>query len=123
MKNDLFKRILEFSVNVIELCQLLGKGIEERNIRSQISRCATSVGANYQESQSASSRADFINKLSISLKELNETIFWLFLIERTFGKMNPSLNSKLNPLINESEQLQKILNACILTARQRGERR
>ena len=117
MKNDLYKRILDFGVGMVEMSPLLGQGIEAKAIRSQLVRSATSIGANYQESQSASSKADFINKLQISLKELMETIYWLHLIERVYAKKDPPLASLLEPMIPESEELRKILNASILTAR------
>jgi four helix bundle protein len=117
MKKDLFKRLLDFGVGAVEISQQLGQSIEAKAVRSQLTRSATSIGANYQESQSASSRADFINKLQISLKELMETIYWLHLIDRTFGRRNENLRDKIIILINESEELRKILNACILTAR------
>ncbi len=117
MKSDLFKRVLDFGAGVIEISQQLGQSIEAKAIRSQMVRSATSVGANYQESQSASSKADFINKLQISLKELMETIYWLHLVDRVYAKKDPQLASLLEPMIPESEELRKILNACILTAR------
>ncbi|MCX6270493.1 MAG: four helix bundle protein [Bacteroidetes bacterium] len=117
MKNDLFKRVLDFGVGVIEISQQLGQSIEAKAIRSQMVRSATSIGANYQESQSASSKADFINKLQISLKELMETIYWLYLVDRIYAKKDQNLASLLTPLVAESEELRKILNAGILTAR------
>jgi four helix bundle protein len=117
MKNDLFKRVLDFGVGVVEISQRLGQSIEAKAIRSQMVRSATSVGANYQESQSASSKADFINKLQISLKEVMETIYWLHLVNRVYCKKDMDLASSLAPLLAESEELRKILNACILTAR------
>jgi four helix bundle protein len=117
MKNFLFKRVLDFGFRIVEISQQLGQSIEAKAIRSQMVRSATSVGANYQESQSASSKADFINKLQISLKELMETIYWLHLIERVYAKNDLHLASQLKPIISESEELRRILNACILTAR------
>jgi four helix bundle protein len=117
MQNDLFSRLVKYGASILELSASLGVGIEMKAIRSQLSRSATSVGANYQESQSASSRADFINKLQIALKELRETLYWLSLLQTTNG-VKIDKNYNLTQLIDESQQLIKILNSCVLTAKQ-----
>jgi four helix bundle protein len=117
MEWNLFYRLLDFGTAVINLSNKLGDGIETKAIRSQLSRSATSVGANYQEALSASSKADFINKFHISLKELMETIYWLHLIKST-SPNDPTIQKSLIPLLRESEELRKILNSSIITAKE-----
>jgi four helix bundle protein len=70
------KRLFEFAVNVLKLLGNLKGGKEFEVIKYQLAKSATSLGANYEESQAASSRADFGNKICILLKELRETNYW-----------------------------------------------
>ena len=72
--------------------------------------------ANHAEAQSAESDADFIHKLKIALKELRETHRWLELIQRVPLVNNPE---KLTEIINETDQLERILNASITTVKNR----
>ena len=76
-------------------------------IKYQLIKSATSVGANYQESQSASSLADFRNKIRISLKEISETSYWIQLVKLIQEKSNNNLNEI--PILQESKELEKIL--------------
>ena len=73
---------MDFAVSVINL----GKGLKERResiISNQIGRSGTSIGANIREAQYAHSKADFIAKMQIALKEANETGYWLELLYKT----------------------------------------
>jgi len=72
----------DFAVMIIELVKTL-KGKHETIISHQIGRSGTSIGANIREAQYAHSRADFISKLQIALKEANETGYWLELLVKT----------------------------------------
>lgn len=83
MANNLSERFLNFAADVIKVGKKINKTYEGRHIYGQFFRATTSAGANYEESQSAESKADFIHKLQIVLKELKESLFWLKLIERT----------------------------------------
>ncbi len=71
---------IEFSVRVIELCDSIDK---HKSLLNQLERAATSIGANIHEANYAQSKADFVSKLQISLKEAYESEYWLDLIERT----------------------------------------
>ena len=73
---------MDFAVSIIELVKEL-KQKKESIISNQIGRSGTSVGANIREAQYAHSKADFIAKLQIALKEANETAYWLELLFRT----------------------------------------
>ena len=71
-KNELQERLFNFAVNVIKLFRLLPKGKEYDVISYQLIKSSTSSGANYDEAQAAVSKADFANKIGISLKEMRE---------------------------------------------------
>ncbi len=104
MDEGLGNRIFEFVVSVIQFCRTLNYSIENKIIVNQVIRSATSVGANYEEAQGGSSKADFRNKIKIALKEARETNYWL----RIFKAIDIKDDS-LDGLIGESEQLKRIL--------------
>lgn len=108
-KSDLRSRLFEFAAQVIMLLKFLPSTPEARTIRHQLSKASTSGGANYEESQAGSSRADFSNKIRISLREVKESNYWLRLIDRCQLIKNEEANIKLNFLIGESSELAKIL--------------
>ena len=68
-----------FALRIIKFCKLLDEK-KEYIISKQLFRCGTSIGANVRESNNAQSTADFTNKLSIALKEADETSYWLELL-------------------------------------------
>ncbi len=83
MRNDeLSRQSMDFAVSIIDLVRTL-KAKRESVIANQIGRSGTSIGANIREAQYAHSKADFISKLQIALKEANETGYWLELLNRT----------------------------------------
>ena len=79
--NDLRPRLVEFSKRAIRFARDMEQNTVSRPLISQFVRSATSVGANYHEAQSGISRKDFRAKLYISLKEADETFYWLELLE------------------------------------------
>tara|TARA_Y100000031_G_C8221891_1_gene386388 strand:+ start:631 stop:930 length:300 start_codon:yes stop_codon:yes gene_type:complete len=82
-----------------------------RSIINQLVRSATSVGANYRESQSASSHKDFRNKIYICKKEIDETRYWLRIICVCF----PELKPKVAEMASECKQLANIFHAATIT--------
>ena len=83
MRNDkLSVQSMDFAVSIINLVKYL-KENKEHIISNQIGRSGTSIGANIREAQYAHGKADFIAKLQISLKEANETGYWLELLFKT----------------------------------------
>lgn len=83
MRNDpLSVQSMEFAVSIVQLVRDL-KQKKESIISNQIGRSGTSIGANIREAQYAHSKADFIAKLQIALKEANETGYWLELLLKT----------------------------------------
>jgi four helix bundle protein len=79
--NELFKRTKVFAVRIIKMYAALPKRVEAQIIGKQVLRSGTSVGAQYAEAQYAKSRADFLSKIHGSLQELEETRYWIDLLE------------------------------------------
>jgi four helix bundle protein len=105
--NDLSKRLFEFAIGVIGFLRTLPNDAEYKVIKYQLIKSATSTGANYEESQGASSKPDFHNKVNISLREIKESNYWLRLLERIIDFHYNE--NELKFLIDESNQLSKIL--------------
>ncbi len=108
---DLIDRLLNFAVDVIFYCRKLDNSIENKIIKHQLIKSSTSSGANYEESQGSGSTPDFIFKVKISLKEMRESNYWLRIIKRTC--INDGSPEELDRLIDESDQLRKILGSII----------
>jgi len=111
-ENDLKDRLFRFAIDVLKMLATVKGGKEIDVIKFQLSKSSTSSGANYEESQAASSKADFINKVSISLKEMRESNYWLRIIKELFPR-----TIYINTLVLESEELGKILATIILKAK------
>ena len=77
------EKSFEFSVRIVNLYKYLTTEYKEYVMSKQLLRCGTSIGANVAEAQRGQSKADFISKMSIALKEANETYYWLRLLHRT----------------------------------------
>ena len=76
-KSQLEQRTQVFAANVLKAAQAFPDGPEFQNVRKQVVRSATAIGANYREANHAESRADFVHKLGIVSKEASETEYWL----------------------------------------------
>ncbi len=81
-KNVIKEKSLDFALEIVDLSKRLKYVEKEYALADQIMRSGTSIGANIREAEFAESGADFIHKLSIALKEANETDYWLELIYR-----------------------------------------
>src|SRR6516162_3469715 len=99
--DELCERLLEFAVRVGKVVDALPDTRVGRHVAGQLVRCGTSSPPNYEEGCAAESRADFVHKHKIVLKELRETRFWLRYIVRT--GMLPS--SQMADMIDECQQL------------------
>jgi four helix bundle protein len=113
-KFDLEDRLIDFAVRIIQVAESLPKTKVGNHISGQLIRCGTSPAPNYGEAQAAESRADFVHKMKISLKELRETKVWLIMMVRA-NLIKPT--SKLESLIDENNQLISIFFTSISTAR------
>ncbi|MBI2806715.1 MAG: four helix bundle protein [Planctomycetes bacterium] len=113
---DLQERLFAFSLRIVRLYQKLAKNSElGRVLGQQVLRSGTSVGANYQEGQAGQSRLDFISETSIALKEARETHYWLRLV--VGAELLPL--SLIADLLNESEQLARILGAIVARSKKK----
>jgi four helix bundle protein len=113
---DLEDRLIDFSVRIIQVAESLPKTRVGNHVAGQLIRCGTSPAPNYGEAQAAESRADFVHKMKICLKELRDTRVWLQMIVRA-RLIKPA--SKLDPLIDESDQLISIFVTSIKTAKRK----
>jgi len=113
--NNLEERLIDFAVRVIKVVGKLSKTPVGKHVAGQLLRSGTSPAPNYAEARAAESNADFVHKLKIALKELNETSVWLRMICRA-ELMRAEL---LTPLIDENQQLCRILNASVKTAQKK----
>jgi four helix bundle protein len=113
--DQLSERLLDFVVEVIRVTDGLPKTISGRHIGIQLTRAGTSCGSNYEEGCGAESRSDFIHKMSIVLKELKESRFWLRLIHRT-QMLSPK---DISPVIGECEELCAVVGKSVSTAKKR----
>jgi four helix bundle protein len=109
---DIAERLLDLGARVLSLVRTLPRDIAGRHVGSQLVRCSTSGGANYEEARAAESRADFIHKLGIAAKELREAIYWLRLIQKA-----GMTTTNLDDLIQRTADLTAILVASSRTAR------
>lgn len=107
--NNLLDRTFKFGVNCIIFLRTLPRDFEYNVIKLQLTKSSTSIGANYEESQAGSSKADFKNKVRISLREARESNYWL----RVIKALERSENEQLESLIQESKELKNILVSII----------
>jgi four helix bundle protein len=123
MKNDsesrqgdwdaLEERLLEFGARIGQVVDALPEGKLGRHVAGQLVRCGTSPAPNYAEACAAESRADFVHKLRIVLKELRESRIWLRLCVKS--QLLPL--KKLSDIIDECTQLMNIIGKSIVTAK------
>ena len=111
--DEIEERLIEFGDRIIKLSSNLPKTSAGRHIAGRFCKSGTSPAPNYGEARSAESRADFVHKLGIVLKELNETLVWLKMILRS-GLVKVEL---LTDIIDENLQLSKIVSSSLKTAK------
>jgi four helix bundle protein len=110
------ERLIDFASKVIQFSAELPKTPAGRHIALQLLRSGTSTAPNYAEARGAESRADFIHKLGIVQKELNETSVWLRILVRTVAEKKENIVS----ILAENQELARIITASVVTAKARG---
>lgn len=108
--NLIINLTFEFSLNIIVFSETLNK-LKKYNLSNQLFRSGTSIGANAKEAQNAESKADFIHKMKIAIKEADETEYWLMLCKHS--KEYPDTSDELMKL----SSIIKILNKIIGTSK------
>ena len=116
-KYDLEERLIAFGQRMTEIAQTLPHTQSGKNISGQLVRSGTSAAFNYGETQAAESRKDFIHKLGVVLKELKECRVGLKTIQRSQMITDAE---KLNPDVQENEELVAIIGKSISTAKKNG---
>ena len=110
MGNAIEEKSFRFAVRIVNLTKILKQ--KEHTLSGQLLRSGTSVGANVAEAQNAQSKADFVAKMSIALKEANETYYWLRLLHRTEYISQKEFES----MKQDADELIRILVAICKTA-------
>ena len=113
MEHTVEEKSFTFSVRIVNLYKHLSVSKKEFTLSKQILRAGTSIGANVAEAQQAQSRADFISKLSIALKEGYETDYWLRLLNATEYLSDAEFSS----LIDDCREIEKMLTAIIKSSK------
>lgn len=109
------ERLIDFAVRIVKLSASLPKTPSGRHIAGQILRSGTSPAPNYGEARGAESHADFVHKLRVVLKELNETSIWLRVVDRS----DMLRRELILPIIMENTALCKIFTSSLKTASRR----
>jgi four helix bundle protein len=115
-ENIILDKSFAFAVRIVKLYKFLCEEKKEFILSKQVLRSGTSIGANIEESAGGQSDKDFISKLEISLKEAKETAYWLRLLAATEYITQEQAES----LLNDAEELKKILAKIILTMKSKA---
>lgn len=108
--DDIEERLIGFAVSIIHLCDKLPPSPGGRHISGQLLRSGTAPAAHYAEARGAESTNDFIHKLKLCLKELNESRVWLRIINKSNMMATPEI-------LKECSELARIINSSITTTR------
>ena len=115
MKYDLEERTAKFGEEIIDFVKTLKENSINSPLIRQIVRSSTSIGANYCEANNASSKKDFMNKIFICKKEIQETKYWMELLART----NLEHKDELRKLWKETHELTLIFNKIIFSLKKK----
>ena len=114
MEQAIQNKSFQFAVRIFKLCRYLQNEQKEFVITKQLLRSGTSIGANVSESQQAQSRADFINKLNIALKEAYETNYWLRLLHAA----DLLSSAEFQSIYSDCQELERLLISIVKTAKE-----
>lgn len=113
MKDVLKNKSYQFAIRIINMYKYLNRDKNEYVISKQLLRCGTAIGALIREAEYGQSKADFIAKMSIALKEANETDYWLSLLKDT-GYLN---DEHFKSIKADAEELLKLLISTVKTSK------
>ncbi len=109
MDNVIEVKSFQFAVRIVKLYKHLSSTKKEYTLSKQLLKSGTSIGANVSEAQQAQSKADFVSKLNIALKEASETDYWLRLLQAT----DYLSNSEFDSIVSDCREIEKLLTAII----------
>ena len=118
-KKDIYDRTFTFACRVVLLHRAAARGMTARPLMNQMLRSGTGIGANLEEAEAGQSKADFISKTRIALKEARETVYWLRLIAAT-DIVKPQ---RIEPLTQEAREITTILTTIVRNASTNASRR
>ena len=114
MKNIIADRTYHFAIRTVNLYKYLSSVKKEFVLSKQLLRSGTSIGALVKEAEHAQSKADFLNKMNIALKEANETEYWLMLLKDT-GYIS---ESEFDSIINDCSTILKLLISIVKSTKE-----
>lgn len=110
--NPIVEKSLDFAIRIVKLSRYLRTKKKEYVLSKQILKSGTSIGANIAEAQRGQTKADFVAKMSISLKEANETMYWLTLLYRA----DILTTTEYESLYKDLDEILSLLTAICKTA-------
>ena len=113
MNSPLLDKSLDFATQIVLFYEAFSKTRKDTTIAKQLLRSATSIGANINEAVYGNSKADFISKLHISLKETGESVYWLKLLKNT-----NLIDYDFENLLSLAEEIKRMLIASLNTAKE-----
>ena len=113
MGSIIFQKSFYFAIRIAKLCKYLQTEHKEYTLSRQLLRCGTSIEANVAESKHAQSRADFISKLNIALKEATETDYWLRLLYET----NYLTKTQFKSIFSDCDEIERLLVSIVKTTK------
>ena len=117
MRDNIIKnKSFEFAIRIVKLYQFLCNDKKEFVLSKQLLRSGTSIGAMVREAEHSESKADFVHKLAIAQKEINETIYWLELLNAT-EYLNTQQFESIN---NDAVEIIKLITSIIKTTKNNG---
>ena len=111
--NILADKTISFAIRIVNCCKFLVTDQKEFVMSKQVLRSGTSIGANVHECIQAQSKADFVSKMGIALKEASETSYWLTLLNKT-GYMSDSMFDSIK---SDLDEIMKIIISSIKTTK------
>ena len=114
MEQTVEKKSFLFAVRIVKLSKHLNADKKEYVLSKQLLRAGTSIGANIAEAEQAQSKADFISKMNIALKEAVETDYWLRLLQAS----NYLSDTEFSSIYSDCIELEKMLSSIVKTAKQ-----
>ena len=113
MENIIEKKSFDFAIRIVRLYRYLCEKKKEFVLSKQLLRSGTSIGANVAEAQQAQSKADFVSKISIALKETTETKYWLRLLYST----DYLSDVEIKTILADCVEIEKILTSIIKSSK------
>lgn len=118
LDNPIEKRAYQFALRIVKAYKYLARQQSEFVLSKQMLRSGTSIGAMMREAKFAQSRADFVSKTSIALKEANETLYWIELLYDSEYIDNKTFES----IHNEANEITSILASIVKTTKENSEK-